>query len=381
MKKNLIKSLFLFSGLGISLNILKKEKIESKIIEEIDNEFYVSDISKFAKQFYRSPVINSDQIVILNGLDSKPLAEEICKEFETERGRIKIKRKTKSGESDIEILENVNGKKVIYICSITRPVNDQLAEILFTISSLKRSSAKKIILVIPYFGYSQKQEKDSTSNYPLYASVITKLIEKMGADQIVTINLSSKHITGYSVSIPIIDLDMSGLGVSYYQEKLHKNEIQHNPIIISPHMNSLVRAKKFQQLMNSNGFESGIGFIAQSHKSSEEKIDFHVNQDNNYIGDNFVGRDVIIIDDIIQSGSTVCSLADLLRKNGSGNVYSFILHDLIKPEDMKKITNSELKEVLILNSEFNDNIFNKKIVKISFSKVLSSYLKELIYAY
>lgn len=238
-------------------NHYKLEAKSSNTIEVIDNEYYKSDISKFMSTYYISPVSNKDSFLFLCGENSSHITHEIAKDLNSHLGKIIIKRKGKSSESNIKILENVSNRNVVLINSMGPPVNDNLMEILFTVSALKRSSAKKIIVVIPYFGYSIKADKDSNSNYPLYASMIIKLIEKMGADQIITINLSSKHVTGYSYSIPIIDLDMTCLGVSYYVEKLSKGEMMNNPVIISPHVSSVPRARKFQDMLNANGFEAG----------------------------------------------------------------------------------------------------------------------------
>lgn len=225
-------------------------------IEVLDNEHYTSDISKFMENYYISP-LSSNKIIFLSSKNSHYLTEEIAKDLKLPLGRLKISRKSKSTESKIEIMENVSNRDIVLISSIAPPVNDNLMELLFTISSLKRSSAKSIIVVIPYFGYSNRSEKDSFSNFPLYASLITKLLEALGTTQIITVNLSSKHITGYSNNIPIIDLDMTGLGVSYYIEKLKIGKIFNNPVIISPHISSVSRAKKFQEMLNANGFEAG----------------------------------------------------------------------------------------------------------------------------
>lgn len=236
--------------------IQSKRSYKCITIEEIDNEYYTSDISKFMNTYYKSPLKFKDTILFLNGYNAKPLTNEIVNMLNYPLGRISCERKS-YGESKIKVLEDVSNRSVIYIHNLSEPLNDNLMEILFTVATLKRSSASKIIVVLPYFGYSKKQVQDSKSNMPLSASMVIKLIEEMGASQILTINLSSKHVTGYSYSIPIIDLDMTCLGVSYFIEKLKRKEISKDVIVISPHVLSVPRAKHFQQLLNKNGFEAG----------------------------------------------------------------------------------------------------------------------------
>ena len=237
-------------------NYYNLNSLQCMTIEEIDNEYYSSDITNFTNSYYKSPNVYKDSILFLNGYNAKPLTQEIVSILNYPLGRISCERKA-YGESDIKVLENVSNRNVIYIHSLAPPLNDNLLEMLMTISTLKRSSASKIIVVIPYFGYGRKLDKDTKSNMPLHASFITKLIEQLGASQILTINLSSKHVTGYSYSIPIIDLDMTCLGVSYFLEKLSNNQINKEIIVIAPHVRSAPRDKYLQELLNKNGFEAG----------------------------------------------------------------------------------------------------------------------------
>lgn len=121
-----------------------------------------------------------------------------------------------------------------------------------------------------------------------------------------------------------------------------------------------------------------IGFIAQSHKDSFEKIDFHTNKADNYIGDSIEGKDIIIIDDIISTGSTICSLAEYLKEKGASRVFSFIYHDIMNEKAINILEKSKLDELLLLNTRYEKTIFNEKIVKLNVAKILSNYLDELV---
>ena len=121
-----------------------------------------------------------------------------------------------------------------------------------------------------------------------------------------------------------------------------------------------------------------LGFIAQSSKSSENKIDFLVKKENNYIGDNFKDKDIIIVDDIINTGETICSLTEFLKKEGSANVYSFIYHDLLKNHGENNIHYSQIENLVSLNTIDSESKKNEKIIKLSVSKILSKYLSEIL---
>lgn len=256
-KKVFYTGLGIFGFYSIYKNISSKNTLHLKTIEEIDNEYYNDDLTNFTKQFYKSPMKDDNQLIILHGNNSISLANDIASNLNANIGRLKIEKGNKTSESKINLFENVSGKNVILINSISPPVNDNIMETIFIVSNLKRSNAKNIILVIPYLGYSKKADSDEESNFPLCASIIIKLFEKMGVNQVITMNLSSKHITGYSQNIPIIDLDMSALGVGYYKEKLQNKKISKDILIVSPHVKSITKAKKFQELMSNNGFNSG----------------------------------------------------------------------------------------------------------------------------
>lgn len=118
--------------------------------------------------------------------------------------------------------------------------------------------------------------------------------------------------------------------------------------------------------------------MGTSNKSSEEKIDFHTHRDHNYIGDDFKDRELIIIDDMIKTGETLCCLADWLKKQGGEKVLAFIYHDLSQPIAKLNVTNSNINEVVLLNTANSDSTWCEKIVKLSTSKVLSKYIGELL---
>lgn len=244
-------------------NLLNKSA-KCEVVEEIDDDYFVADIRKFMKKYYLSPDSKKQSFILFSGNGNKELGQEVAKDLKATLGKVSIL-KMQNGESFIKVHENVNNKNIIIIQSLAPPINDNLMELMFLISALKRESAKKIIVVCPYFAYSRKPVPSEIGRLmPHSASVITRLLEGLGADQIISIELHSKHITGFSKSMPIIDLDMVYVGASYFIEKIQKGEINSNPVIISPDVNGAIRARKMKDIMELNGVPATLGFISDS---------------------------------------------------------------------------------------------------------------------
>jgi hypothetical protein len=263
-KSSFINSCLIISGFYIyKQNFFKfnKNKLHCEVVEEIDDEYYIADIKKFMKKYYLSPDSKRKSFILFTGNGNRELSQEVAKDLKATLGKVSMIKK-ENGESFIKIHENVNNKNIIIIQTLSPPINDNLMELMFLISALKRESAKNIVLVIPYFAYSRKAVPDFGEACPHSASIIIRLLEGLGVDQVIAIELHSKHITGFSKSMPIIDLDMVFVGASYFLEKIAKNEVCANPVIVSPDVNGAVRARKFKDILELSGIPAKIGFVA-----------------------------------------------------------------------------------------------------------------------
>lgn len=248
--------LAIFPYLILNNSTFSKRLQSSTVIDEIDSGSYSDDMSKFMREYYFSPVSNRQNVTLFAGFNSKELAEEISKELHSSLGKLSIKHKHYA-ESHLELLESVNSKVVVYLQSLSSPTNDNLADLMFVVPLLKRNCAKKIILVVPYFAYCKKLSRDEVSDHPTDISTIIKVLEGLGADQIISVNLGNQHLMGFSNKIPIIDLDLTALGATYFVEKLLAGKMLKNPIVVSPHVSSVPRAYKMQEILNQHGFEAG----------------------------------------------------------------------------------------------------------------------------
>jgi phosphoribosylpyrophosphate synthetase len=253
-----------------SKNIFLNKFSKCEVVEEIDDEYFISDMRRFMKKYYLSPDSKKHSFILFSGNGNKELGQEVAKDLKATLGKLSILQ-MQNGESFIKIHENVNNKNIIIIQSIAPPINDNLMELMFLISALKRESAKKIIVVCPYFAYARNTNPRVGNTSPLPASVIIRLLEGLGVDQVVAIELHSKHITGFSDSMPIIDLDMVYVGASYFIEKIAKGEIGPNPVIISPDVNGAIRARKLKDILELNGITTTIGFLAEFGDNNNSK--------------------------------------------------------------------------------------------------------------
>lgn len=274
----LVASCFIFSSNNMNKpsflsklfpnNITKILKCE--VLEEIDDDYFVADIKKFMKKYYLSPDSKKQSFILFSGNGNRELSQEVAKDLKATLGKVSML-KMENGESFIKIHENVNNKNIIIIQSLSSPINDNIMELMFLVSALKREGAKKIIVVTPYFSYSRKPvptEIGKVSPHP--ASIIIRLMEGLGVHQVIAIELHSKSITGYSKTMPIIDLDMVYVGASYFLEKIAKEEISSNPVIVSPDVNGAVRARKMKDILEISGIPAKIGFI-NDYKNMEQE--------------------------------------------------------------------------------------------------------------
>lgn len=253
-----ICSIMLVSSFCISK---KNLKIKCEVVEEIDDEYFVADIKKFMKNYYLSPNSKKHSFVLFSGNGNRELSQEVAKDLKATLGRVTIDKRD-NGESFINIHENINNRNVIIIQTLNPHINDNLMELMFLISALKRESAKKVIVVTPYFAYSRNTvSNDSSKVIPHAASAIIRLLEGLGVDQVIAIELHSKSITGFSKFMPIIDLDMVYVGASYFLEKIATGEISSNPVVISPDVNGAVRARKMKDILEISGVPAKIGFM------------------------------------------------------------------------------------------------------------------------
>ena len=242
------------------------------------------------------------------------------------------------GESSVEFLENVRGEDVFIIQSTSTPVNDNLMELMVMIDAAKRSSAKRITAVIPYFGYA-RQDRKSASRTPITAKLVANLITKAGADRILTMDLHAGQIQGF-FDIPVDDLTSRIVFAKDIKRRLgmYDNNNHADTVFVSPDAGGTVRARKFANMFN--------GDVAIVDKRRPEAGKSEV---MNLIGE-VEGLHAILVDDIIDSGGTLCNAAQALMDAGALSVRAYITHGVLTNGACKKVENSVLEELVITDS-------------------------------
>ena len=273
------------------------------------------------------------RIKIFAGNASQNLATKICGELGIPLGDAEVK-KFSDGEIAVNINETVRGVDVFIIQSTSCPdVNTNLMELLIMIDTAKRSSARRITAVIPYFGYA-RQDRKSASRTPITAKLVADLLTQAGADRILTMDLHAGQIQGF-FDIPVDDLTSR---VTFAKDIKRNINTEEHTVFVSPDAGGAVRARKFADMFH--------GDIAIVDKMRPEAGKSEV---MNLIGD-VKGKHAILVDDIVDSGGTLCKAADAILEAGALSVRAYITHGVLSNGANKKIDASQLVELVISDS-------------------------------
>ena len=283
---------------------------------------------------------------LLTGNSNKTLSKKIAKYLKSKLINSSIK-KFADGEIYIEINENIRGNSIFIIQSISSPANDNLMELLLCIDALKRSSAKNITAVIPYFGYA-RQDRKVVPRTSISAKLVSNLITKAGADRVVTVDLHAGQIQGF-FDIPVDNL----FATPIFARHVKKNIKGKNIICIAPDVGGTERARALGKIL---GVELAI-VDKRRPKPGQSKV-------MNVIG-NVKGKTCIIVDDIIDSGGTIVNAAKALKDRGAKEVYVYITHGVLTGEAIDKIKKSVIKKLVITDTIDNlDKIKNTKNIEV-----------------
>jgi ribose-phosphate pyrophosphokinase len=269
------------------------------------------------------------KIVVCN---SNPLlSNEICKILKQNPVQAEIKRFS-DGEVFVEIKESLRGQDVFILQSTSKPVNDNLIELLVTIDAVKRASARAIFVIMPYFGYARQDRKVSPRT-PISAKLVANLLEASGADHVVTIDLHAGQIQGF-FDIPVDNMYAQPIFVSHIKNSIPADEI----VITSPDVGGIARARAVAKKLN-----SPIAIIDKRREKAG------VSEVMNIIGE-VAGKNCIIIDDIVDSAGTLCNAANALIEVGAKAVFAYITHGVLSGSAIERIENSKLSKLYITNS-------------------------------
>jgi ribose-phosphate pyrophosphokinase len=268
---------------------------------------------------------------LISGNSNRPLAEAIAAQMRQPLAKAQVRRFADM-EIFVEIQENVRGEDVFIIQPTSFPANDHLMELLIIADALRRSSARRITAVLPYFGYA-RQDRRASGRTPISAKLVANMITTAGADRVLTIDLHAGQIQGF-FDIPTDNLYSAPVMVRDIKDRIDTR----NAMVVSPDVGGVVRARALAKRIDVP--------LAIVDKRRERPGESEV---MNIIGD-VEGKSCILVDDIIDSGGTLCNAAEALMLKGAKDVSAYITHGVLSGGAVSRIANSKLKELVITDT-------------------------------
>lgn len=282
---------------------------------------------------------------------NRTLAEEMAELLGCELGKCTVN-KFSDGEIQIGIEESVRGSEVFVVQSTSYPVNDNILELLIMIDALKRASASVINVVIPYYAYG-RQDRKARSREPITAKLMANLLEAAGANRVLTMDLHAPQLQGF-FDIPVEHLIGVPILTQYFQSK----ELE-DMVIVAPHNGGIGRARKMAKLLN-----APIALI-------DKRIDEENAAETISVIGNVDGKNAIIIDDLIDTATTLTLAAKALAENGARSIYAGCTHPVFTGESIKMIESSPIKELVVTNTiELPEEKLLEKITLLSVAPLL-----------
>ncbi|MDA9763401.1 ribose-phosphate pyrophosphokinase [Gammaproteobacteria bacterium] len=279
-------------------------------------------------------MINKPTVGIFAGSASQQLTMEIVEILGAKLGKIELG-KFSDGEIKVEILENVRGHETYIVQSTCAPSNANLMELMLITDALKRSSASKITAIIPYYGYARQDRRVRSARVPISAKVIADMMNTVGVDRVLTVDLHSESIQGF--------FDMPADNV--YATKIMHDDIKSRAsndepiLVVSPDAGGVVRARALAKFLG----QSDLAIIDKRRATANES------EVMNIIGD-VAGKCCIVPDDMIDTAGTLCNAAQALKDSGAAKVKAYITHPVLSGPAIERISNSSIDELVVTNS-------------------------------
>jgi len=301
---------------------------------------------------------SSGNIKIFSGSSNPALAERMCQELGVSLGKMKASR-FKSGEFYVHYEESVRNCDVFLVQSFSHPINDMFVELLVMIDAAKRASARTINLIIPYYGYA-RQERKSAPREPISAKLVADVLTTAGADRVMTIDLHAAAIQGF-FNIPVDHLTALDLITDYLKSKRIEN-----PIVVSPDAGRATTAE-----MLANYLDAPFAIMIKKRPKHNESVITHV------IGE-VEGQTPIIIEDLIDTGSTIVNVIEGLKERGAKDAYVCATHPLFSGDAIRKLDHPNIKEVVVTDSIMLPADCSERFKVISMAHLLSDAVQIII---
>jgi ribose-phosphate pyrophosphokinase len=301
-------------------------------------------------------------VKIFSGNAHPALAKEICAQMSCDLGKASTERFS-DGEFNFQIGENVRGSDVFIVQPTCPPTDQHLMELLIMMDTFVRASAERVTAVIPYFGYARSDKKDRP-RVPIAAKLVSNLIVKAGAERILTIDLHAAQIQGF-FDVPVDHLYAAPIVVEYF----NNNPID-NLIVVAPDTGGAERARAYAKRLNAG--------LALCDKRRERANEADV---MNIVGD-VSGKNCLIVDDMCDTGGTICKVAAALHKAGANEIFACFSHAVLSGNASDNIINSHLKKVIVTNTiplgpSAKPLEESGKIEVLSVAKLLASAIKSI----
>lgn len=280
-------------------------------------------------------LIEANPYKVFAGSQGKAIAERVCEHLNCTLGRVRIDRFS-DGEYSATFEDSVRGQSV-YLIQSTNPSADNLMELLLMIDAAKRASAYKVIAVIPYFGWARQDRKDKP-RVSIGAKLVSNIIQGAGADRVIVVDLHADQIQGF-FDIPVDHLYGSNV-LAPYVESLKLDDL----IIASPDVGGSKRAATFCKKLHAQTGREVPMVICYKHRHTYNQID-----EMKVLGD-VAGKDVVIIDDIVDTAGTLCKAAKVMKEAGANSVRAVISHGIMSGNACQRVMESELEELVITDS-------------------------------
>ncbi len=277
--------------------------------------------------------LHGKDIKLFAGNSNRALAEAMAARLGVALGKCEVG-KFSDGEIQVNIGETVRGSDVFVVQSTSSPVNTNLMELLIMIDAFKRASAGRITAVIPYYGYA-RQDRKSHARDPITARLVADLIEASGADRVLTMDLHASQIQGF-FDIPVDHLQGTPILTAYFEKK--PAAYRANLTVVSPDLGSVARARKFAEKL-----DAPLAIVDKRRPRA------NVCEVMNIIGE-VEGRDVLIVDDMIDTAGTLCNAAQAIRERGAASVSACATHAVLSGPALERISRSPLQEVVLLDT-------------------------------
>ena len=306
-----------------------------------------------------------NSLLVFSGNANKPLAKKVCDYLSLPLSKVEISR-FPDGEIDMKIMEDVRGADVYVIQPTCPPVNENLMELLILMDCLRRASAERITAVLPYYGYA-RQDRKAEGRVPISAKLVANVITAAGAHRALSVDLHAAQLQGF-FDIPMDHLYAAPVLIEYFR-RLELEDLT----IVSPDVGGIKMARAYAKRLN-----AGLAIVDKRRSGPTETEVMHV------IGE-VDGRNVILVDDMISTGTSISEAARACRKNGAREIYICATHAVLAGKAVEKLQKSPVKEIVVTDTipldgkEFSNlkilsiaNLLGEAIRRIHHSESVSS---------